>query len=498
MEPIFDIAVLGGGINGCGCAADAALRGLSVVLLEQDDIASKTSSASTKLIHGGLRYLEHYEFHLVRKALKERQTLLHLAPHLVRPIAFVLPHQKKIRSAWLLRAGLFIYDNLSRKNRLPKCVSIVRKHDEALFAPLKNQFNQGLYFYDAATDDARLTLSNALQAQKQGASIRTYSRVTQAKAEKGVWHLTVQPQNAAQYTLKAKALINATGPWVNTVAQMTHTSVTQQMTLVQGSHIVVPKIYEGAQAYFLQNEDNRIVFVIPYEGQTMIGTTDVALKALPEEIAITQEEIDYLLAVVSAYFKKSLSPKDVLDSWSGVRTLLAAPNTDPKALSRDYSYQFDLEPAPVVTVYGGKITTYRQLSKEIVDQFKSIFPDLKPCATEHTPLPGAVLQDMGFEHYADYAKKSYAWLGPHLLQRYLQSYGTNTEHIVLNRKALSDLGIHFGGSLYQAEVDYLVAHEWAKTPDDVLKRRTKLHLHLKDGGQQLKDYLLSASPPSQS
>ncbi|WBV64502.1 glycerol-3-phosphate dehydrogenase [Legionella pneumophila 130b] len=275
MDQVFDVAIIGGGINGCGCAADAALRGLSVILFEQDDLASKTSSSSTKLIHGGLRYLEHYEFGLVKKALQERQTLLNLAPHLVHSQSFVLPYLKHMRPSWLLRLGLFFYDHLSRKNHLPKSRLIHRNNKNNYFTPLKEELNRGFLFYDATTDDARLTILNAIQAKNHGASIRPHAKVTHAEVINNIWHLTIQPTKGQSYKAYAKSIINATGPWVQSIAQLTHTPIQKDITLVKGSHIIVPKLFEGNHAYFLQHNDQRVIFVIPYHGFSMIGTTDI-------------------------------------------------------------------------------------------------------------------------------------------------------------------------------------------------------------------------------
>lgn len=476
MDQVFDVAVIGGGINGCGCAADAALRGLSVVLLEKGDLASKTSSSSTKLIHGGLRYLEHYEFGLVKKALNERQTLLNLAPHLVHPQSFVLPYQKQMRPAWLLRLGLFFYDHLSRKNHLPKCKSIQRTNKNEYFTPLVSQFKRGFLFYDASTDDARLTIVNAIQAKNHGADIRPYSSVIHTQLLGNIWKLTIQPKSGATYTLHAKALINAAGPWVESIAQMTHTPAQQEMTLVKGSHIIVPKVYEGKHAYFLQHDDKRVVFVIPYHGLSMIGTTDVPFSGSLDQVHINDEEIDYLTGLVNSYFKIKLHKNDVVFSWSGIRPLLATEGKDAKSLSRDYSFEFNASPAPIVTIYGGKITTYRQLAEEVINQLSFVFPQMQPKNTKNNPLPGATFGAMNFDEYVVYAKEKYSWMDTDLLNRYLFSYGSCMELFLSQCTNMASMGEKFGSSLYQVEVDYLVQEEWARESDDLLQRRTKLGL----------------------
>lgn len=498
MDKVFDVAIIGGGINGCGCAAEAALRGLSVVLFEQDDLASKTSSSSTKLIHGGLRYLEYYEFKLVKKALEERQILLSVAPHLVRPQPFVLPHQKHMRPSWFLRLGLFIYDNLSRKNRLPHCKSINRKANKSDFSPLKDKLNKGFLFYDAATDDARLTIINALQAKNNGACIRVRSKVIKTHALNNSWEITIAPETGAVYSIRAKVLINATGPWVRDTAMMSHIPINHDIALVKGSHILVPKMYDGDHAYFLQHPDKRIVFTIPYHGLTMIGTTDVPFTDSLDSLEISQEEIDYLIDLANHYFKAALKAGDIVSTWSGIRPLLGSVNKNASALSRDYAYELGSSPAPLVSILGGKITTYRQLSEEVINQLSPFFPKLSESVSEYTPLPGASLHNMSFNEYADYAKKTYHWLEEKLLQRYLHSYGTNTEQFLAQCTDIESMGTKYGDELYQVEVDYLIKEEWAKNADDILERRTKLGLSMNAAcKKKLADYLLLSPPHEQ-
>lgn len=476
MDHVFDVAVIGGGINGCGCAADASLRKLSVVLFEKDDLASKTSSSSTKLIHGGLRYLEHLEFGLVKKALKERQILLDVAPHAVHPLPIVLPYQHAIRPAWLLRFGLFIYDHLSRINTLPKSATIHIKSNPDYFLPLLKSINKGILFYDASTDDARLTLFNALQAKIHGASIRPFSEVTHIKPKDNLWQLSIQPKTGAAYTVTTKSIINASGPWVNQVAKLTGSTSPVEITLVKGSHIIVPKMYKGTQAFLLQHIDKRIIFVLPYQNQTLIGTTEVPYHQLPDHVSIDQEEVNYLINAVNQWFHKKLSDKDVLFSWSGLRPLLSNKKSPLRAISRDYDYVFENNSAPVITIYGGKITTYRQLATEVVDQLKLIFPKLMGSTTKTTPLPGAHFKHMNFLEYQHHAKNKYNWLDPDLLQRYLHTYGTRMEIFLSNCTNIKSLGKKYGSTLYEVEINYLMQEEWAKSCDDILFRRTKLGL----------------------
>lgn len=482
----YDVVIIGGGINGCGCAADAALRGLSVLLCEKDDLASKTSSSSSKLIHGGLRYLEHLEFNMVKKSLDERQRLFTLAPHLIRPLTFVLPHHRKQRPLWVLRAGLFLYDNLSRTNQLPKSRCIQRKKDIAFFTPLNDALQKGFIYADATTDDARLTIANALQARAHGASILTRTTLIAAKPMNNQWELTLQTTGKPPYRVTAKTVINATGPWVKPINQLFDIPCHYPISLVKGSHLVVKALYEGPQGYVLQHDDKRIVFVVPYHGYTMIGTTDIALEPPLDAVEIDSTETAYLLALVNQYFKKQLTENDIISSWSGVRTLLAAKGKSAKALSRDIAYHYSKHPAPITTIYSGKITTYRQLAAEAINTLRDVFPNLPASKTAHTPLVG-----LPTATYNEETAARYPWLEPSILQRYIESYGTATDTILVDCKKPADLGMHFGHQLYEAEVDYLIRHEWALTMDDILWRRTKLGLRFSDDDKKkLCDYLL--------
>ena len=490
MDRTFDLVVIGGGINGCGCAADAALRGLSVLLVEQDDLASKTSSSSSKLIHGGLRYLEYLDFKLVKKALTERQMLLQLAPHLVHPLPIVLPHEKNMRPAWLLRAGLFLYDHLSRTNKLPNSTFIRRHAKSPWFTPLDRHLNKGFLFYDGVTDDARLTIANALQAKAHGASIMTKTALINAETTNNQWILTLQEKDSTPFQVKAKTVLNAAGPWVEPVNQLLKTPLQHTMSLIKGSHVVVHKLYEGEHAYLLQHNDHRVVFVVPYHGHTMIGTTDVPFTGKLDDVSIETCEIDYLFALIHRYFNKQLHQRDIINTWSGVRPLLSTLGKSPTALSRDYTYHFATAPAPSITLYGGKITTYRQLANEAINLLRAVFPELPNSTTQTTPLPGAQFGSMTFHDYNPYAREKYHWLDESILDRYLESYGTQTELLLTGCNTISDLGLCFGDTLYQAEVDYLQQEEWAKTCEDILWRRTKLGLRMDSDSQiTLKNYI---------
>lgn len=478
METIYDVAIIGGGINGCGCAADAALRGLSVILFEQDDLASKTSSSSTKLIHGGLRYLEHYEFKLVRKALKERQTLSNLAPHLIHEQAFVLPYEPHMRPSWLIRLGLFIYDHLSFQNTFSRAQIIHRNQQQSLFAPLKTSFEKGFIFYDGITEDSRLTIANAILAKEHNAQIKTRCLVTQIDIEKNYWKISYQSSNQS-FMVRAKSLINAAGPWVKAVENL-NTILDQsekEISWIKGSHILVPKLYPEPHAYFLQNSDSRVVFVIPYHGFSLIGTTDIEIKPY-DEVTITDIEKKYLIDSVNLYFAHHLKIDDIKYSWSGVRALIPELNVSPSALSRDYTinYNSSISP-PVLSIYGGKITTFRNLAQEAIDLLKPQFPSMGLCTTSQVALPGYKM-GTDFNFYKQNLFKKFSWLDENILQRYLKTYGNRTEHILHGCTNYLDLGLHFGAGLYEIEVIYLIHNEWAKTSEDILYRRTKLYLKM--------------------
>lgn len=480
MNAPYDIAIIGGGINGCGCAADAALRGLSVVLCEKSDIASQTSSNSSKLIHGGLRYLEQFDFSLVQKALNERQNLLELAPHLVHPLQFVLPHSHSMRPSWMIRLGLFIYDHLSRRNRLPKSRKVTRQQHPDMFTPLVPSINSAFTYYDCSTDDSRLTLANAIQAKQHGANILSQTEVIHAEIVDHIWHLTVKDHNHKTQIIKAKTLINAAGPWVEKINRLLNIPSHHKLSLVKGSHIVLPALYEGQHAYVLQHPDKRIVFAIPYYGYTLVGTTDVPITGTLDDLSISQAEIDYLFDIIAIYFGQRPTQDKMISTWSGVRPLLSDPSKTAQTLTRDYLYHFSSQPAPCITVYGGKITTYRLLAEEVIDQFKLVFPDLKRSNTINTPLPGASQSD----DHALKARQAYPWIDEAILSHYLQTYGDRTEMILQNCRTIEELGEHFAGVLYQREVDYLIEKEWATSAEDVLWRRTKLGLDFDVHSQQ--------------
>lgn len=486
----YDVVIIGGGINGCGIAAEAAQRGLSVLLLEKDDLGSKTSSKSSNLIHGGLRYLEHFEFSLVKKALDERQVLLNVAPHLVKPAQFVLPYVKKMRPAWLMRLGLFIYDHLSRKNQLPSSKTIYRHNNAAFFTKLQPTIVKGLVYSDAITNDARLCIENAIQARAYGAQILPHSPFVSAQYQSSQWEVHYQHQQQP-WRCHARCLINAAGPWVNEVITKIQTPLSQPIALIKGSHIVVSKLYEGSHAYMLQHPDKRIVFVAPYHDFTMIGTTDVRLDKIPRDVSISPDESHYLLAVCNQYFTTTLTPKDIVSSWSGIRPLLEDDKDTAQTLSRDYRLSFEYSPGPLLNIYGGKITTYRQLAVEAIEHLKGLFSTLLTSQSHCLPLPGAAGLSGSLNHFHAQMSQKYQWMEQPWLKAMLSRYGTRCRDLLKDAHSIDDLGQHFGHGLFQIEVDWLMQEEWAQDMEDILWRRTKLGLSFSvEEKNALHNYLL--------
>ncbi len=487
----YDLLVIGGGINGAGVALDAAGRGLSVALCESDDLASATSSWSSKLIHGGLRYLEHYEFRLVREALGEREVLLNVAPHLVTPLRFRLPHHSGLRPGWMLRAGLFLYDNLSKRASLEGSKSI--RFDPA--GPVRPEFKKGFEYSDCRADDARLVVMNAKLAEHKGASIMTRHTVTQAKRENGLWAVTIRPATGNTFTVHARALVNAGGPWVRKILDtFDNVHIDKTIRLVKGSHLVVPKIHNESQAYILQNADGRIVFVIPFaQDYSLIGTTDVDYSDDPRTPEIDNEEIEYLLSITRDYFKTDVTKDDIVWTYSGVRPLMQGERDDEEnasKVSRDYHFEVEDDDgkAPLLSIFGGKLTTYRKLAEAAVKSLQPYFPGMKDAWTAHAVLPGG--EDISSpEAYADELKRNYAFLDKKTCTRLAFTYGRLSEQWLNAASGEDDLGERFG-QLYRAEVDYLVAHEWAETVDDIIWRRTKTGIGMSDEDRQrLETYL---------
>ncbi|MFC4160306.1 glycerol-3-phosphate dehydrogenase [Chitinimonas lacunae] len=476
-DDVYDLLVVGGGINGVGIANHAAQAGQKVLLVEQDDLAAATSSASSKLIHGGLRYLEHYEFRLVREALGEREVLLEMAPHLVRPMTFVLPHHPGLRPTWLIRLGLFFYDHLGGRRRLPGSHGLnLRRHPYG--EPLQPQFRRGFSYADCWVDDARLVVANALQLRELGGEVLTRTRLDTAwRDADGWWAELAGPTEARR--VRAKVLVNAAGPWVEQLLkQRLQLGARDAVRLVKGSHIVVPRLHEGQQAYILQHADNRIVFVLPYENDySLIGTTDVPYDGDPRRAAIEQDEVAYLCELVSEYFARPVQPSDVVWHYAGVRPLYDDQSDDPSAVTRDYVLRLDRDGAPVLSVFGGKLTTYRQLALAALLELQPFLP-LQPLAAKPPPLPGGDLPEADFEAFLTTVRQRYAALDPALLGRLARQFGSRIDRVLDGVSETADLGQHYGAGLYQCELDYLVAQEWATSADDVLWRRTKRGLHM--------------------
>ncbi|WP_299735436.1 glycerol-3-phosphate dehydrogenase [uncultured Roseobacter sp.] len=481
MTGEVDLFVIGGGINGAGIARDAAGRGLSVVLCEKDDLAEGTSSRSGKLVHGGLRYLEYYEFRLVREALIEREVLLNAAPHIIWPMRFVLPHSPTDRPAWLVRLGLFLYDNLGGRKRLPGTRTLdLRRDPEG--APIKAQYTKGFEYSDCWVDDARLVVLNAVGAQQDGAQILTRTACTSLRDHDGRWLATVKDtMSGAQREISAKVVVNAAGPWVNDIiGRVAGSNSSRSVKLVKGSHIIVPKFWEGQQAYLIQNTDKRVIFINPYEGdKALIGTTDIAYEGDPNDVRPDEDEVAYLIAAVNRYFKQPLQPQDVIEAFSGVRPLFDDGQGNPSAVTRDYVLDLDQSRgAPLLNIFGGKITTFRKLAEHAVQELKPFFPNMGTDWTAQAPLPGGDIPEADFETFLGQIRTDYPWLPGALAKHYARLYGTRLRQIVGDATELSALGRQFGPMLYEAEVTYLVTQEWATCADDILKRRTKHGLTL--------------------
>jgi glycerol-3-phosphate dehydrogenase len=489
MRGTYDVAIIGGGVNGCGIARDAAGRGLSVFLCEMGDLGSGTSSRSTKLIHGGLRYLEHLDFRLVRESLIEREVLWAIAPHIIRPMRFVLPHRQGMRPAWLLRMGLFLYDHLSGRERLPGTRTLDLAQDEA-GSPLKpNAFATGFEYSDCWVDDARLVVLNARDAADRGAVIRTRTRAVEARREGGKWWLMVEEDGrGTRETVAARTLVNAAGPWVGTVARdALGLQTAAHVRLVEGAHIVVPKLFDHDRAYLLQNPDGRVVFAIPYEQDlTLVGTTDRDFEGDPAETEAAPDEIAYLCDAVSSTFAKAITPGDVLWSYSGVRPLIGDAASEAKSVSRDYVLEMDAAEglAPLLSCIGGKITTYRKLAEAVLERLAPCLPQRGGLAagwTASAPLPGGEFGIDDFDAQVSGLRRTFPFLDPRQATRLVRAYGTHAKTILGSARTAADLGTAFGASLTEAEVRYLMEHEWARTAEDVVWRRTKLGLRMTPG-----------------
>jgi len=482
MPDRYDIFIVGGGINGCGIARDAAGRGYSVCLCEMNDLASGTSSLSTKLVHGGLRYLEYFEFHLVREALIEREKLWSIAPHVIWPLRFVLPHHRGLRPAWLLRLGLFIYDHMGGRKLLPPTRSLDLTRD-IVGQPLKPGCRRGFEYSDCWVDDARLVVLNARDASNRGADIRTRTQVVSVRPEGQVWRIALKDAGTGETEqVRARLVVNAAGPWVDTVLKDVFArNRPANVRLVQGSHIVVKRLYDHDRCYIFQNADKRIIFAIPYETDyTLIGTTDRDYAAEPGAAAISDEETDYLIASANEYFRTPLRRDDIVWSYSGVRPLFDDGATAAQQATRDYVVKTEEDAAspPLINIFGGKITTYRRLAESVMGRVEDHFGRRTPAWTASAPLPGGDFAATGAADLRARLGSRHPYLPDDLAARLVRHYGTESLEILGDAASLQDLGRHFGHGLYAREVAWLMAREWAVGAEDVAWRRTKLGLKL--------------------
>lgn len=477
----YDLLIIGGGINGAGIARDAAGRGLSVFLCEQGDLASGTSSASSKLIHGGLRYLEQYEFGLVRKALREREVLLRAAPHIVRPLNFVLPHDGDLRPAWLIRLGLFLYDHLGAREILPGSSAIKLSAHPAGTA-LHASYSKGFVYSDCFVQDGRLTVLACQDAAEHGAVIVPRTRCFEAFREGELWRAKLQPDDGPPREITARALVNAAGPWAGSIlGTAIHTEITAPIRLVKGSHIITRKLFDHEFAYILQGADRRVVFAIPFEENfTLIGTTDEPYEGDPADCEITEDEIKYLCAVTAKYFRQPATPADVVKTFSGVRPLYDDGTAKASEITRDYVFDLDHSEgnAPLLSVFGGKLTTFRKLAEHAVSKLAPILGNDMPAWTAIAPLPGGDIPDADIDRFLSGFCAAHPWLPNKLAGRLVTSYGSRAVAVLDGAQTLEDLGQYFGDDLYAAEISYLIEYEWARTEEDILWRRSKLLLHV--------------------
>lgn len=482
---MYDLAIIGGGINGVGIARDAAGRGLKVLLVERDDLASHTSSASTKLVHGGLRYLEHYEFNLVRKALKEREVLLRAAPHIIWPMRFVLPVDEGMRPAWLLRLGLFLYDNLGGRDILPGTKN-VNLHKDQRGTPLQKRLKKGFAYSDCWVEDARLVALTACDAAARGADIWTRAECVGLERGQDHWNLKIE-RHGEPKTEQAKILVNAAGPWVDPVTAMyDQSSNAAKLRLVKGSHIVVKRKYEGDHSYIFQNRDGRIIFAIPYEGDhTLIGTTDQPWSYDEGPAKISDSEIDYLCEAASEYFETAVTRDDIEWTYSGVRPLFDDHSRTAATVTRDFVFDYDDDNgAPVLSIFGGKITTYRVLALQAIRTLSDALDVDGEDWTKEASLPGGDFPSNGFDALVDQYAKRWEFIDRSIVQRLVRAYGTDTATMLKNARKAGDLGQKFGAGLYEVELRWLIDYEFATSAEDTLWRRSKLGLHMTEAEQQ--------------
>ncbi len=483
MSEQVDLLVIGGGINGAGVARDAAGRGLSVILCEKGDLAEGTSSRSGKYIHGGLRYLEYYEFRLVREALIEREVLLEAAPHITWPMRLILPHSPEQRPRWLIRLGLFLYDHLGGRKRLPKTRAVdLRTAPEG--APIRPAFTRAFEYSDVWVDDSRLVVLNAVDAARLGAEVLTRTACPSARREEGLWRATLRDARSGQLReVFARGIVNAAGPWVETVlSTVAGVNSSRRVRLVKGSHIIMKRWWQGEHGYVLQAADRRLIFVNPYfDDLALIGTTDIPFDGAAEDVAIDAGEIDYLLAILNRYFQTALTPADVIASYSGVRPLYDDDSAKhASAVTRDYSFDLDGAPdrAPILSAFGGKITTYRKLAEHALERLKPYYSEMGGPWTGTSPLPGGGIPGADFAAFLRSFQAAHPWLPAPLARHYARAYGTDAASLLDTVRGVEDLGCHFGGLFYEIEARWLVAREWAQTAEDILQRRTKHGLFL--------------------
>ena len=498
-ENISDIFVIGGGINGCAIARDAVGRGYSVFLAEMGDLASATSSAATKLIHGGLRYLEQFEFRLVHEALAEREVLWAMAPHLIRPMRFVLPHHKGLRPAWMLRTGLFIYDHLGGRKLLPPTRTLDLRNDP-LGRPLKDGYARAYEYSDCWVDDARLVVATARDAADKGAIVQTRTKVIAATRSDGVWTIRLQDVDTGlRGTVKAKLIVNAAGPWVDTVLRETlGQESAHHVRLVKGSHIVLRRLFDHDRAYFFQNADGRIIFAIPYERDfTLIGTTDEEYSGDPRDVAISADEIEYLLSAATEYFERPVSRADIAWSYSGVRPLFDDHSSKAQDATRDYvlTRDGDVATGALVNVFGGKLTTHRRLAEEALERIEDVLGARGKPWTKGSHLPGGEFAPLQFDQQVERLNALYPNLADRFLRRLAGQHGTRAATLLGNAKRMQDLGELFGADLTEREVEYLIEREFARTADDILWRRTKLGLRMRASDvARLEEYFRTRKP----
>ena len=502
----YDVVVIGGGINGAGVARDAAGRGLRVLLCEQDDLARYTSSSSTKLIHGGLRYLEHYDFKLVRHALLEREVLLRSAPHIIWPLRFILPHHRELRPRWMIRLGLFLYDHIGGRKLLPKSWSVnLQSHISG--AALKDIYTSGFEYSDCWVQDSRLVVLAARDASDRGADIRVRTTCTDLTSSGDHWLVELLDNQSGQtQQIKSRAVINAAGPWVEEVQDLQERNkVKHGVRLVKGSHVVVKKLFDHDYTYIFQNGDGRVLFAVPYEKHfTLLGTTDIEVEGDPAGVEIETRETEYICTAVSEYFKTPVRAEEVVWSYTGVRPLFDDAAANASKVTRDYVLHLNESGPPLVSIFGGKITTFRKLSEEVVDMVLPRLGDLRTgdlptgdtrkAWTASATLPGGDIPNADFDAFVTLKKSQYPWLPESLLNDYTRNYGTLIDTLIGNASSVEELGVQFGGDLYESEVRYLMSYEWARTAEDILWRRSRKGLHVADGTAEQVDEWMRSNP----